>query len=348
MADDVPALQQLVQQLRTENEQLRTQSGAAVAQADNNQPSTSNFEPNSTVPFDRLLYIPRERKCPMFRGSVGMPVEDWVEEMEATLRTRRLQPVDQAYFIYDHLEGEAKDEIRYRPRADREDPAKIFTVLREMYGCDKSYVSMQQAFFARKQQEGESLQEFSHALYCLMEKVQRSAPRRISDASHLLRDQFVEHVYDPNLRRELKKTVREKPDCTLLDIRTDAIRWEREGRPDEMRSRSYSVPSISAMHYSGSRAASTTTSEFKELRQLLEKQQEQLNTLTQGLLALQSTSRRPVRPVRFNNFVCRRCQQPGHYAKDCDNDRVPPQARPTQPIATTISAQEAGNFFPLM
>lgn len=47
------------------------------------------------------------------------------------------------------------------------------SILRDMYGCARSYVSLQQCFFSRKQQEGESLQEFSHALCCLMEKVER-------------------------------------------------------------------------------------------------------------------------------------------------------------------------------
>lgn len=256
--------------------------------------------------------------------------------------------MDQAYFIYDHLEGEAKDEIRYRTRAEREDPKRILAILQDMYGCTKSYVSMQQAFFSRKQQEGESLQEFSHALCCLMEKVKRCAPKKMTDADLLLRDQFVEHVIDANLRRELKRQVRLNPEYTLLEVRAEAIQWEREGRQEEPRCRSYSVPSISAMQYSGSRAQSTTSSEFKELRQLLERQQEQLNQLTQGLLALQTTSRPPAKPVRLAAVVCHRCQKPGHYARDCDNERVPLQPNSPQIVSATSAAQEAGNFPPLM
>ena len=47
---------------------------------------------------------------PLFQGTAGIPVEDWVEGM----RTRRPRPVDQACFIYHHFEGELKDEIRLK------------------------------------------------------------------------------------------------------------------------------------------------------------------------------------------------------------------------------------------
>lgn len=300
---------------------------------------------------EHLLYIPREKKCPVFRGTSGIPVEDWIEEVRAVLRARYLKPVDQAYFIYDHLEGEAKDEVKYRPKAEREDPEKILTILQDMYGCSKSYVSLQQSFFSRKQQEGETLQEFSHALCCYMDKIKRSAPQGMRHADTLLRDQFVEHVLDFNLRRELKRLVRQHPDYTLLEVRAEAMRWEREGRPDEHRGRSYSVPSVRATQCSGAAAPSSGNTEIKELKYMLQKQQEQLNQLTQSLLALQSAPRPPPRPKRPLTVICRRCQKPGHYARECDNTRVESQdqwVRAPQPNAATSATQEVGNYLPLM
>lgn len=62
-----------------------------------------------TVP-ERLFYVPRERKCPLFRGNPGIVVVEWIEEVRASMRARHLAPVDQAYLIYDHLDGEAKNE----------------------------------------------------------------------------------------------------------------------------------------------------------------------------------------------------------------------------------------------
>ena len=136
------------------------------------------------------------------------------------------------------LEGEAKNEIKYHSAVEREDPAKILAILEELYGCSESYVSLQQAFFSRRQQEGETLQEFSLTLMGLMEKVKQCAPADMLNAEVLLRDQFVEHILNSSLRRELKQLARGQPGCTLLEVRAEAIRWEREGLPDGVRGRS--------------------------------------------------------------------------------------------------------------
>ena len=35
-----------------------------------------------------------------------------------------LSASDQAFFLFDHLEGEAREEIKYRPSEERSDPAR--------------------------------------------------------------------------------------------------------------------------------------------------------------------------------------------------------------------------------
>ena len=73
-------------------------------------------------------------------------------------------------------------------------------------------MSLQDYFFSKKQQDDESLLEFSHALMCLMEKVVQKPPHGSLNREVLLRDQFVEHVFDCSLSRELKQFVRGHPD----------------------------------------------------------------------------------------------------------------------------------------
>ena len=334
-------LQDLVIQLRAEKENLARELVAAKT----GTPGPSG-DSELTVPPDRLLYAPRERKCPMFRGNMGIGIVEWVEEVRASMRTRRLAPVDQAYFIYDHLEGPAKDEIKYRPKEEREDPERVLSILQEVYGCALSYVALQKDFFSRKQFDGESLQEYSHALFELMEKIVRNAPQAIPNSAVLLRDQFVEHVNDPDLRRALKQYVRGKNTATLLDVRGEAIRWEREGTPAEGRPRSFSVPSICATHTSRVfKATVPPPNEMAEIKEMLRKQQEQLNQLSERLLQLQNPPRWP-RPQNSGPLICRRCQQPGHFAQNCDNERVPFQAPRPQYRAAQGSAptnQPSGN-----
>lgn len=58
-----------------------------------------------------------------------------MEEVQVCLRARHLSVADQAFFIFDHLEGEAREEITYRTSAERRDPAKILAILTVVWLC---------------------------------------------------------------------------------------------------------------------------------------------------------------------------------------------------------------------
>ncbi|KAL2083756.1 hypothetical protein ACEWY4_021529 [Coilia grayii] len=238
------------------------------------------------------------------------------------------------------------------------DPDKIISILKELYGCSKSYVALQEAFFSRKQQEGETLQEFSLALLSLMDKVKQSAPNAVPNSDVLLRDQFTEHVIDGALCQELKQLVRRQPRATLLEVRAEAIRWERECMPGATRARRYSLPSTQGIQYGvqgwsrlpgGSQSHS---SELAELKEILKQQQDQLNQLTQSIASLQGP-RQFHRSSPRQSVICRRCQRPGHYARDFDGERVlqqtqssfPPADRPFSGNSPQLPTP-AGNLYP--
>ena len=346
MEEELKELREIYAQLQAENEQLR-QGQASTS----DQPSTPVVSTPSLPVAERLVFMPRDRKCPIFRGRTGIGLSEWMEEVQACMRARRLSLSDQAFFLFDHLEGEARDEIKYRSSVEREDPVKILAILQELYGCSESYVALQEAFFSRKQQEGETLQEFSLALLCLMEKVKQRAPVSMTNTEVLLRDQFVEYVLDSSLRRELKQLVRRQPGYNLLEVRAEAIRWELEGLPGGARGRSQSVPSVFGVQYGikgGSQVAvsSPPVSELSEMRELLKRQQEQLKQLTESIARLQNPQQY-ARPPRTGPIICLRCNQPGHMARHCDGVRVsshsqvssPPPSGPTRP-SNTASVSE--------
>ncbi len=217
--------------------------------------------------------------------------------------------------------------FRYRPDDERNDPAKIILALKELYGCSQSYVSLQEAYFSRRQREGESLLEFSLALFGLLEQVKQKSPYAMSNFQVLLRDQFIEHVNDSALRRELKQLVRGQPTLTLLDVRGEALRWEREGMPGSSRGCSHSLPSAYGIQYGvrgeprENMVRPSRESELGEVKEMLRLQQEQISKLTQSITRLQAPQPRGRSPRR-NQIVCQRCRKPGHFARECDGERV--------------------------
>lgn len=336
MAEELQQLRELIAQLQLENQSLREErrdarsASSHVTSDESSQPSVAQSSSNvgAGAP-ERLVFVPSVRKCPYFSGKSGVSINEWIEEAQACMRARNLSAKDQAFFLFDHLEGEARDEIRYRSAVEREDPNRIIVILRDLYGCSQSYVALQEAFFCRKQQDGETLQEFSLALMSLMERVRQRAPTAMLNAEVLLRDQFTEHVLDNSLRRELKQLVRRSPNSTLLEVREEAIRWEREGMPGGARGRSHSVPSAYGTQYAvqgGARPVHRDppqSSEFTEVMDMLRKQQEQLNQLAQTVSSFRGPQP-PIRPPRSGPVTCWRCQQPGHLARECSSYGQPP------------------------
>lgn len=342
MAEELEQLRQQVERLRTENERLKQGNQSSAADVSNQAGSAQQAATQGQRTL-QAVYLPRERKCPRFSGKASLAalsVEDWVEEVESCIRGRHMTDWDKAMFVYDHLDGEARAEIKFRPRRVREDAEEIFKVLREMYSPAQSYVILQQSFFDRKQREGESLEEFSHALLDLMDRVQKANAHVVSNSETVLRDQFCENVNDYALRRELKRLVRDRPACTLLEVRKEAIRWVEEGLPHKNR------PSRSISHTCEAQAVLTceentvTKSEVAELKDIIMKQQAQLDLVIKTLRSdgPSTAAFRPSRCTRFRRApdgqpICIKCNKSGHIARYCTGS--------TQPTGLGTSMSEA-------
>lgn len=83
-------------------------------------------------------------------------------------------------------------------------------------------------FFQRKQQEGESIREYLHALVSLMKAMKHNS-RCIIDSDALVHNQFIECVQDGLLQQELRRSVRLNPELSFLSICSEAIRWVEVG-----------------------------------------------------------------------------------------------------------------------
>ena len=59
----------------------------------------------------------------------------------------------------------------------------------------------------------------------LLSRVERLNPGAVTDKDQLLRDQFLENLYDPQLRRDIKRCAREHSEKSFQQIREEVQRW---------------------------------------------------------------------------------------------------------------------------
>ena len=65
----------------------------------------------------------------------------------------------------------------------------------------------------------------------LLARVERLDAAAVTDKDKLLRDQFLENLADPQLRRVIKRWVRDHPTKTFQEIRDEVQRWIDEDGP---------------------------------------------------------------------------------------------------------------------
>ena len=214
----------------------------------------------------------------------------------------------------------------------------IFTILLDNFGCDQTYVMLQRQFFQRRQQDNESIREFSHALLHLMELLKCKDPRGVTHPELVIRDTFIENVREAKLQRELAHLVRQHPNHSFTDIRNAAIKWEKRGPPiGTQRARAYSfdshVSGVSHGEVDTNAISGRPSDELGELKECLRKQQAQLDAILKHL-GPSSSAPNYVNPQGFPNGnrpkpykfqpdgkpICMRCNRAGHIARFCRVD----------------------------
>lgn len=319
---DAQTMAQRIKDLENELAALR------AAQTDTNleRPSTSSGATGGggeTVRHsDTVIYVQQDRKMPLFSGKMdcvdALTLDEWTEKMRDFVQTRGRTEKERAQIVFDHLEGAARTEIKYLSAAQRDNVESIFHVLKEVYGCMHSRITLQRRFYNRKQLEGESLLDYSHALMDLMDQVAKTDAHV---ATKDLRDQFCDGVKDQALRIRLRDLVNANPMWTIRDVRAEAIKWmaQYENQPSKFKSNNSSV--LHEMSVSCESAVSRPSSDYGELLSLIKAQQTQLELVMKAL----TPSNEP--PSRARNFrprktadgkpICFRCEQGGHIARNC-------------------------------
>ena len=107
--------------------------------------------------------------------------EDWQVEAKTALEVQGLTGKSAAKFILSHLDGIAKDEIKYTSETERDDAAKVFAILDEAFEDKLSGDMIVQKLYGRRQREGETLRQFSHGLMSLATRAMKKDTTCIAD-----------------------------------------------------------------------------------------------------------------------------------------------------------------------
>lgn len=294
----------------------------------------------SREPTRSYVYVPRERHIQPFSGELGKDgrnVDEFIEEVERVLLVRNQTPEDQADFVLSLLKGAAVEEVRLRQGGQPPRTEDIFLYLRVAFREKRSPAQLLQTFYTRKQLEGEDLRTYSHALSQILNTVLKQSPNAIANANVVLRDQFIEGVRDVALRRELRKLVRDKPQCTLIEVRDEALMWSLE----DTKLRASKVASNCSVSSETTEAqcaamvmpvASPVT--LDDVLKVVAEQGKAIGELTQAVQRLTLHCPKPEslnRPKstmqpRFSNDgqpICFKCNGVGHIARNCVRKNKP-------------------------
>ena len=252
----------------------------------------------------------RERKLRKYSGVE--PYEDWEVDAQAAITGSGMSPGEQAEFLYNKLEGNARREVVCRGGHTELTVEQLFSALGEVFTKRGVVPRLLSKFWARDQAPGESLASYSHTLMAILEDIFHADPREVPDQSALLLKKFCAGVADSNLRWELKQQLRSDPTSTFLELRATALRWAEECAPRE-EAAAKSTTTVAA----AANVTSPETSQLHAIQGTLEKLQATLEQQGTAIQALQKEASGQATARAAQPSLCFYCRQPGHFSREC-------------------------------
>ena len=256
----------------------------------------------------KFVFTPKPRKVEKFSGrkGEGQSVYEFIDDIVRVLKTRPTSNEEKVDYLISHLDGPAKEEIRYRAPSLKKDPQQVLDILRETFGEKSTASELTADFYSTKQEENQSLQEFSHVLMRKLDKIGQVDHTFISEPERTLRNQFAENVFDKWLRRELKKSLRSRPSITFNELRKEAVVLSLDREVHSPRR----TPKHEASVYTEAASDSAMVNLIKEMR-------DELSSLRSEVKELQKTKSTPKEWTQRKERKCYECHEPGHLKRNC-------------------------------
>ena len=294
----------------------------------------------------KTVYISKERKLQKFSGrpvkDTDPSVEEWIEDVTYHIKNISTKEA-QIEFLVDHLQGQARDEIRTRSETERNTPDKILTILQDLFQDADSIAQIQQQFYQRDQKPGESLQQYSLVLLKLVDRMMKKGVGVIGNRELMLKERFIDGVTDKQLRREMRRFSIEHAASNFQDFRTVVFKWVQDQKADvaEVHQSAEQVElQVDQAQASKLEQPSELLKMLSAQQELLEAQQKQIDLLTdlcqqtnrpssfvgyqsrrgrgRGQYSQRQGSRgRGAQRGRGYNNACYNCNKEGHFARDC-------------------------------
>lgn len=154
---------------------------------------------------------------------------------------------------------------------------RIIAVLKELYGCTEANVALQEAKILSSNKRGRSCRNYLWLLWASWYPWNSMCPVNLQMLKNCSKSicQTCPRLCSPLSA----KTVCAPPASSkLLEVRSEAIRWECEGLPGVSRGQSYSIPTVFRTQYAVHSSHNVANSPHgSEVREMLKYHQEQLN-----------------------------------------------------------------------
>ena len=139
---------------------------------------TAALQSLSPPPDLRPVYLAPTRRCERFsrhpRSSADMSAQDWVTDVPAILKSRRMSPYEEAAFVIEHLSGRARQEVL--GRGETGNAEKIFEVLLNVFDDGASLRQLKSKFYSYQQKPSEDILACSLELHTLYQRTQEGWP----------------------------------------------------------------------------------------------------------------------------------------------------------------------------
>ena len=208
--------------------------------------------------------------------------------------------------------------MRYADPFHRETPERIFRLLRDTIGEKLTASRLLTTFCSRRQQDKESLLDFSPALKELIDRAIQVDPVIVPDRDIALRDNFAEKVRNKDLRRVLRATIRREPETTFHDLREEAYQWMEEEVGHDVSGATHGIEADVGADQMPSKWKEIVDSQ-KKLIDLSERQQKAQDEILkelkesrqESMAKMQNYGNRYSQP-RDKTFICFYCRKAGH------------------------------------